>query len=109
MVRTMGVEAEYVKRIEHLVKPFVELGIYDSPAKALRSLIDSLVKSRIRAYERKVKRFESKHRMSLAEFTKSLEGKATPVLEDDWMEWESAINMLEAWKRASKEIGLSAI
>jgi len=105
---SMGAEAEYIKRIEHLVKPFVDLGIYDSPEKVLRDLIENFAKSRIRTYEGKVRKFESKYRMSFSEFTKSLEGKATPKLENEWMEWESAINMLEAWKRAGREIGLSA-
>lgn len=104
----MGAKTEYIKRIEHLVKPFIDLGIYDSPEKVVRDLIENLAKSRISMYERKVRRFESKHKMSFSEFTKSLEGKATPRLENEWMEWESAINMLEAWKRASREIGLSA-
>jgi len=104
----MKPETEYIKRIEHLVKPLIEMGIYDSPEKVLRDLIVNLAKSRISMYERKIRRFESKHKMSFSEFTESLKGKATPKLEDEWMEWESAINMLEAWNRASREIGLSA-
>jgi len=104
----MGAETEYVKKFEHLVKPFIDLGIYDSPEKVVKDLIDNLAKSRISLYRRRIRRFESKHGMSFSEFTKSLEGKATPRLEDEWMEWEAATNMLKAWKRASKEIGLSA-
>ena len=104
----MGAEAEYIKRIEDLVKPFVDLGIYDSPEKALKDMIKGFVESRIKRYEGKVRRFESKYKTSFPEFTKNLEGKATRKLEDEWMEWESAINMLEAWKKAGREIGLSA-
>ena len=104
----MGAEAEYIKRIEDLVKPFVDLGIYDSPEKALKDMIKGFVEGRIKRYEGKVRRFESKYKTSFPEFTKNLEGKATRKLEDEWMEWESAINMLEAWKKAGREIGLSA-
>jgi len=107
MVR-MGAEAEYIKGIENLVKPFIDLGIYDSPEKALKDMIKNFAESRMKRYEGKIRRFESKYKTSFPEFTKNLEGKATPKLEDEWMEWESAINMLEAWKKAGREIGLSA-
>lgn len=104
----MKMEREYTKRIEYLAKPFIELGLYDSPEKFLRDLIKVLAKRKMKAYERTIKRFENKHKMSFEEFTEKLEGKATPELEKDWMEWEAAINMHNAWKKASQEIDLSA-
>jgi len=104
----MKMEKEYTKQIEHLVKPFMELGLYDSPERFLRDLIKVLAKEKMKAYERTIRRFKNKHRMSFEEFTEKLEGKATPELERDWMEWEAAINMHNAWKKASQEIGLSA-
>jgi len=104
----MKMEKDYTKRIEYLVKPFVELGLYDSPEKLLGDLIKVLAKEKMKAYERTIRRFENKHRISFEEFTEKLEGKATPELERDWMEWEAAINMHNAWKKASQEIGLSA-
>lgn len=97
-----------IKKIESLVKPFVDLGIYDSPEKFIRDMIIKFVADRISYYGKTIERFESKYKMTFSEFTKSLKGKATPKLEDDWMEWESAINMLETWKRAMKRTGTSA-
>lgn len=99
---------EYLKRIEHIAKPFIELGIYDSTEKFLRDVIKELAKDKIRSYERTIKRFEEKYESTFEEFTKKIEGKATPKLEDDWMRWEVAKNMLEAWKKATKETGSSA-
>lgn len=98
---------EYVKRLEELAKPFVELGIYDSTEKFLKDVIKNVSTERIKTYERIVKKYERKYG-SFEEFTKRLEGKAMPKLEDKWMDWESARNMLEAWKKASKELGISA-
>lgn len=97
-----------LKKIESLVKPFVDLGIYDSPEKFIRDMIVKFVTDRISYYEKIIERFESKYKISFSKFTKRLKGKATPKLEDDWMEWESAINMLETWKRAIKRTGTSA-
>ncbi len=37
-------------------------------------------------------------------FTKDIENKATPELEDDWMEWKGAIEMKKAWNEALKEV-----
>lgn len=102
------VAEEYLKKIEHIAKPFIEVGIYDSPEKFLEDVVEEIAKKKIKHYERTIKRFESRYRMSLEEFTNKIKGKATPKLEDDWMNWEAAKNMLEAWKKATKEIGLSA-
>lgn len=98
---------ECVKRLEELAKPFVELGIYDSTEKFPKDVIKNVSTERIKTYERIVKKYERKYG-SFEEFTKRLEGKARPKLEDEWMDWESARNMLEAWKKASKELGVGA-
>jgi len=98
---------EHVKRLEELAKPFVELGIYDSTEKFLKDVIKNASTERIKTYERTVKKYERKYG-SFEELTKMLEIKARPKLEDEWMDWESARNMLEAWKKASKELGISA-
>lgn len=96
------------KKIERMVKPFVDLGIYDSPEKFIRDVISKFVADRVSHYEKIIGRFEAKYKMSFSGFTKKLKGKATPELENDWMEWESAINMLNAWKKAIKETDRSA-
>jgi len=97
----------YAKRIEELARPFVELGIYDSTEKFLKDLVERLRDERIKAYERIIKRYEKKYG-SFEDFTKRLEGRADPKLEDEWMEWESAKNMLEAWKKACRELDKGA-
>jgi hypothetical protein len=98
---------EYGKRLEDLAKPFVKLGIYDSTEKFLKDVIKNISTERIRTYKRIISKYEKRYG-SFEEFTKRLEGKAKPKLEDDWMDWESARNMLGAWKKASQELGISA-
>ncbi len=104
----MGVKPSYPKKIEYLAKPFVESGIFDSPEKFVGELAHEMAERKIKHYARVVKRFEAKYRTSFPKFSEKLKSKATPKLEDDWMEWEAAINMLHAWKKASEELGLSA-
>ena len=50
----------------------------------------------MRDYEQLIKSFETKHGMTFVEFSKKLEYGATIHEEDDWLEWEAALNMLKA-------------
>lgn len=42
--------------------------------------------------------------MDFDTFSKDLANKATPELEDDWMEWNGAIEMKKAWSETLKEM-----
>ena len=100
--------AEATRSIEDIAKPFVEFGIYDSEDKFLEDVVREMVKSKIAAYEKIIKRFQAKYKTPFSEFTKKMERRATPEQEDEWMEWESSVNMLNAWKKAAREIGIRA-
>jgi len=62
---------------------------------------------KIRAYQKKIKTYEAKYG-SFQEFTRKIRGAASPKQEDQWMDWEAAMNMLKAWKRVTCELGSSA-
>jgi hypothetical protein len=62
---------------------------------------------KIKAYEGKIKRYEAKYG-SFEQFSQKICGKATPLQEDQWLEWEAAINMLKAWKSVTSELDSSA-
>jgi hypothetical protein len=62
---------------------------------------------KIKAYERKIKRYEAKYG-SFEQFSQKICGEATPWQEDQWLEWEAAINMLKAWKHVTSELDSSA-
>ncbi len=104
----MTTVSDYAKKIEYLAKPFVELGIYDSPERFAKELVSEMAERKIRHYTRVVRRFQSKYRMPFDKFTQKLKGKAKTKYEDDWMEWEAAMNLLDAWRKAREELGLSA-
>lgn len=99
--------AEYNKILEHLAKPFVESGIYESTAAFVSDLLKDAAARKIKNYQRKIKRYEAKYG-SFEDFSQKLCGKATPVQEDQWLDWEAAINMLKAWKSVTSELGSSA-
>jgi len=82
----------------------VSLGRYKSQADAIRAMAVEQAQKKIAHYERRVKRFQKKHRTSFENYTKRLQNRATITQEDEWMKWETAIDMLEAWRTASKAL-----
>ena len=61
-----------------------------------RGLIRDVTEDKIRYYEHVIKKFERSYGMGFSDFSKKLEQGATIKEEDDWMEWEAAVNMLDA-------------
>ncbi|XHH09230.1 MAG: hypothetical protein ACFCUE_01000 [Candidatus Bathyarchaeia archaeon] len=94
---------EYSRTLEQIAKPFIESGIYASTDAFVSNLVKDVSARKIREYERKIRAFEAKYG-SFDEFTRKIRGKASPKQEDRWMEWEAAINMLNAWKRVACEL-----
>ena len=46
--------------------------------------------------------------MTFGEFTAHLRGRANIEQEDDWLEWEAALDMLSDWEAIKKELLQSA-
>jgi len=46
--------------------------------------------------------------MTFGEFTAHLRGRANIEQEDDWLEWEAALDMLSDWEATKKELLQSA-
>jgi len=61
-----------------------------------RGLIRGMTENKLRYYEQVIKKFERRYGMGFSDFSKKLEQGATIKEEDDWMEWEAAVNMLDA-------------
>lgn len=98
---------EYLKTLEQIAKPLIDAGIYKSSNAFVKDLVKDVAKSRIKNYQRINKKYQAKYG-TLERFSKSIKGKATPKQEDEWMEWESARNMLKAWDRIARELGTRA-
>jgi len=92
---------EYLKTLEQIAKPLIDAGIYKSSKAFVKDLIRNVARSRIKNYQRIDKKYQAKYG-TLEKFSRSRKGKATPKQEDEWMEWESARNMLKAWNRIAK-------
>ena len=90
--------------LANLAKPFLDLGLYDSPATFFRDIIRDMVKHKLDRYECIIEKFERKYSMDFSDFSKKLERGAAIKEEDDWMEWEAAINMLGAWKNTIRRV-----
>ena len=96
------------KIIFDLVKPLVLLGAYNNEAVALKDIIATHIDRKIEIYNNTIQALRKKYGKDFEIFTKSIKNKATPELEDDWMEWKGAIEMRKAWDEALKEVMESA-
>ncbi len=105
MVNTMV--AECSKTLEHIAKTFVESGAYESTDEFVSDLIKDLATRKIKRYKKKIKTYEAKYG-SFENFTQKIRGTASPKEEDQWMDWEAAINMVKAWKNVTCELGSRA-
>lgn len=97
---------ECSKTLEHIAKSFVESGIYESTDEFISDLLKDMAARKIKAYEKKIKTYETKYG-SFEKFTREIGGTASPKQEDQWMDWEAAMNMLKAWKHVTCELDSS--
>jgi len=81
---------------------------YKNRDEALYALAISEVDRKIAKYRRRISRLRKKHDMTFDEFTAHLNGRATIEQEDDWLEWEAAIDMLSDWEATKEELRQSA-
>lgn len=92
------------KILNQLIKLLVLSGVYKDENVALKDIVATQIEKKIKSYERTIKKFKKKYGKDFDMFSKDLENKATPELEDDWMEWKGAIEMKESWNEALKEV-----
>jgi|Deesub1362A_J573_1020465.scaffolds.fasta_scaffold03895_2 hypothetical protein len=109
VTKEIEVNATIAKTIPILTEPLVRMGIYKNQREALKGLMLQLVQQKINEAQQEIIHFERKYGMSFEEWTASLIGKASIEEEDDWMEWESARDILESWQRIKAEIERSNV
>jgi Arc/MetJ-type ribon-helix-helix transcriptional regulator len=97
-------EQPAVRTLETIANTLVGLGRYSSQTDAIRAIALEQINRKIAFYERRVKNFERKHRVSFEIFTKRLQRRATIPQEDEWMDWEAARDLLAEWQNARKAI-----
>ena len=92
------------KILTHLIKPLILSGVYKNETVALKDIVVTHIENKIRTYDRIINIFQKKYGKNFDTFSKDLENKVTPDLEDDWMEWKGAIEIKELWNEALKEV-----
>ena len=92
-----------------LTEPLVRAGLYPTQDQALKHIVLDYIDRRIAWAQGKVRRFEKKHGQSFADFSQALSGRATSADEDEWMEWESLLDMLESWGEVKAEVQRSDV
>lgn len=95
--------------LPQLTEPLVRAGFYPSSEQALKHIVLDFVDRRIAWAQAKVRRLEKKHGRTFAEYTRTLTGQAPPADEDEWMEWESLLDMVEGWRVVKAEIQQSDV
>ena len=119
-------EQPAVRTLEKIANIFVSQGKYRTQSDALRAIALDHVDRKIALYQGRVKRFEKKYRVStdgknkrsprlltndfaehwrvFHKFTERLKNRATIPQEDDWMDWEAALEMVEGWQKLKRTL-----
>ena len=92
-----------------LTEPFVRAGLYATSEQALKHIVLDYIDRRIAWAQAKVRRLEKKHGQSFANYSRSLSGRAIIADEDEWMEWESLLDMLKSWRQVKAEVQRSDV
>jgi len=100
----MAIDVSPVKILHTLAESLVITQRYSSIDEALKQLAISAVKNKMAYYRQRIRKMEHKHKTDFDSFSRSLQGKATPEEEDDWLEWRSARQMLIDWERTYQEL-----
>lgn len=100
---------QIAQTIPLITEPLVRAGFYPSSELALKHIVLDYIDRRITWAQTQVRRFEKKHGQSFAMYSQSLTGQATIADEDEWMEWESLLDMLESWRQVKTEVQRSDV
>lgn len=95
-----------------VTEPLVRAGFYPNSEQALKHIVLDYINRRIAWAQAKVRRLEKRHGQPFAEYTRSLTKRATSANEDDedeWMEWESLLDMLQSWRHVKSEVERSNV
>lgn len=71
---------------------------FSTKEEALCALARSAIDAKVSRYRRRILRLQRKYGQDFDAFSHSLHERATPEQEDDWLDWKSALAMLEEWQ-----------
>jgi len=97
-------ELQLLDYAERLFEPLIREGVFENFERAFRALLLDYVERQIAAYREKAGLFEARAQQSFEAFTASLQGRATPDEEEEWLDWEAALIFLRKWQQIHKQI-----
>jgi hypothetical protein len=92
-----------------IAKSLVVTQKYKDLDEALYALAIAEADRKVAKYRHRISHLRKKYDMTFDEFTTHLRGRATIEQEDDWLEWEAALDMLSDWEATKKELLQSAL
>lgn len=91
------------KVLSNLVRPLVLSGAYKDEIAAMEDIVATHIENKIESYSMCIEALQEKYGKDFDTFTKDIKNKATPELEDDWMEWKGAVEMKKVWNEVRRE------
>lgn len=103
-------------KIEAIGAPLVKHRLFDSVDTAFETITLNYIQHQIQKYQRVIRKFERKYRMSYADFQKFTKEQAQKLLsdpsnhekflqlEDDAFDWKVALDGFGSWKRVHQEV-----
>jgi len=91
---------QQLETIERLVKPLVMTGLYRDQTSAFKAIVTDYINRKRNEYDLVISSFQQKYDKSFDEFSSDILNSATIEVEDDWMEWKGALEMLRSWDEA---------
>jgi hypothetical protein len=87
-----------------IARAMVVADAYPTVEDALQGMALEQIRRKVAAYRRRIREFERKYGADFQVFSGRLLGRATPSEEDDWLEWRSALEMLDDWQRTFEKL-----
>ncbi|MDZ7342596.1 MAG: hypothetical protein ONB27_14650 [candidate division KSB1 bacterium] len=103
-------------KIEAIGAPLVKHRLFDSVDKAFEMITLNYVQRQMQKYQRLIRKFERKYRMSYTDFQKFTREQAQKLLsepsnqeeflqlEDDAFDWKVALDGFGSWRQVHQEI-----
>jgi hypothetical protein len=90
--------------LQKITKPFITAGIYKDEKSALTDITLDYISRKIEQYDNIIESFKKKYSCDFDQFSTQIKNNASLEIEDDWMEWKSAIEMRQSWRNVNKMI-----
>ena len=93
-----------LRTAERVFKPLIREKLFNDYDELLKNLLIIYINQQIKTYQNQINDLETKYHLSFEEFTRAIQGKASWKDEDDWLDWEDAVELLKKWERIKDEV-----